>query len=75
MKKIDIIGKEIEILKTRLILFLAISGGSWVYIFKLDLLFFKLILVTVFFVSSYGAFSNTIKLSELYKLLKGFRND
>jgi hypothetical protein len=74
MKRIDIIGKEIEILKARLILFMAISGGSWVYIYKLDIVIIKIVLIVVFFISSYGVFSNTIKLSDLYELLKGFRD-
>ena len=74
MKEVDIIGKEIEILKARLILFMAISGGSWVYIYKLDTLIIKIVLVMVFSISSYGVFSNTIKLSDLYDLLKGFRD-
>ncbi len=53
---------------------MAISGGSWVYIFKLDIVIIKIILIVVFFISSYGVFSNTIKLSDLYELLKGGRD-
>jgi hypothetical protein len=75
VKEIDFIGKEIEIIKTKLLLFMAISGGSWVYIFKVDAIFLKFILLIVFFISSYGVFSNTLKLSDLHILLKGFRND
>ena len=53
---------------------MAISGGSWVYIYKLDIPIIKIVLIVVFFISSYGVFSNTIKLSDLHDLLKGFRD-
>jgi hypothetical protein len=45
------------------------------YIFKVDVIFLKFILLIVFFISSYGVFSNTLKLNDLHILLKGFRND
>ncbi len=75
MKVIDIIGKEIEIYKVKLLLFMAISGGSWVYIFKIDGVAFEIVLVLVFFIASFGIFSNVLKLSDLQRELKGFKND
>ncbi len=75
MQELEIIGKEIEIYKIKLFLFIAISGGSWVYIFKLDGIVFEMILVFVFFVASFGIFSNILKLGDLQIELKGFKND
>lgn len=75
MRELEVIGKEIEIYKIKLFLFMAISGGSWVYIFKLDGIVFEMILVLVFFVASFGIFSNILKLSDLQIELKGFKND
>ncbi len=47
MKVIDIIGREIEIYKVKLLLFMA----------------------------SFGVFSNVLKLNDLQRELKGFKND
>ena len=74
MKKLEIISREIEIYKIKLLLFMAIAGGSWIYAFKIDE---KIFIITLFFgfvISSYGIFSNILKLSDLQKELKGFRN-
>ena len=71
---IDIIGKEIEIYKTKLLLFMAIAGGSWVYAMKFEGTFFIFALFLGFVVSSYGIFLNILKLSDLEKELKGLKN-
>ncbi len=74
MKVIDIIGKEIEIYKIKLLLFMAISGGSWLYALKIDGKVFTIILFLGFAISSYGIFSNILKLGDLQKELKGLKN-
>ncbi len=66
---VEVIGKEIEIFKTKMLLFIAISGGSWVYVFKLDKLVLISLLLFTFVISSYGIFSNLLKLSDLQKEL------
>jgi hypothetical protein len=71
---VDVIGKEIEIYKAKMLLFTAISGGSWVYAFKLDGVIFTIALLLAFFISSYGIFSNVLKLSDLLNELKGLKN-
>ncbi len=74
MKEIDIIGKEIEIYKVKLFLFVAIAGSSWIYVFKIDEKVFIITLFLGFAISSYGIFSNILKLGDLQKELKGLKN-
>ena len=75
MKKIDVIGKKIEIYKIKLLLFMAIAGGSWVYALKFSERFFTILLLAVFIVSAVGIFNNVFKLSHLDKKLERIEND
>ena len=75
MKQLEVIGKEIEIYKVKLFLFMAISGGSWVYILKFDKVVFIGVLILTFIVATFGIYFNILKLSDLQKELKGFKND
>ncbi len=72
---VEVIGKEIEIFKIKLLLFMTIASGSWVYIFKMEETILKMILVLVFFVVSFAIFSNILKLIDLHMELKGLKND
>ena len=72
---VEVIGKEIEIFKIKLLLFMTVAGGSWVYIFKMEKIILKMILVLVFFVVSFAIFSNILKLIDLHMELKGLKND
>ncbi len=74
MKELEVIGKEIEIYKVKLLLFMAIASGSWVYIFKLDGIIFEVVLVIVFFIASFGVFSNILKVGTLQEELKGIKH-
>ncbi len=74
-KEIEIIGKEIEVYKLKLLLLMTIAGGSWVYIFKLNDFVLKSILAFVFFIVSYGIFSNILKVTDLHTQLKGLKDD
>ncbi len=74
-KELEIIGKEIEVYKLKLLLLITIAGGSWVYIFKLNDFVLKSILAFVFFIVSYGVFSNILKVTDLHTQLKGLKND
>lgn len=74
MRELEIIGKEVEIYKIKLLLFMAMASGSWVYIFKLEEVALKVILILVFFVVSYAIFSNILKLIDLHIELKGLKN-
>ncbi len=72
---IEIIGKEIEIYKVKLLLFMTIAGGSWVYALKLFSISYGVVLVLIFAVSSFGVFLNVSKLGHIQKELKRLRND
>jgi hypothetical protein len=41
MERVDIIKVEVEIVKSKLLTFLAVAGGSFVYALKIDDLLFK----------------------------------
>jgi hypothetical protein len=73
VKRVEIIKVEVEIVKSKLLAFLAISGGSWVYVFKIDDSTFTTMLFISFIVSSYGVFANMLKLSDLHRELKGLK--
>ena len=73
MKEIDIIKVEVEIIKAKLLTFLTIASGSWVYAFKVDDALFTKMLYISFMISCYGIFVNILKLSDLHNDLKGLR--
>ena len=58
MSKIDIFGKRIEIYKAKMLLFVAIASGSWVYTVKLSESYLAILLLGVFVVSAVGIFIN-----------------
>ena len=74
MKKIEIIKVEVEIVKSKLLLFLAVASGSWVYALKFEESIFTVVLFFGFIIASYGIFSNVLRLGDLQKNLKGFNN-
>ncbi len=74
VKKLEIIGKEIEIYKIKLFLFMAIAGGSWVYTLKFTSVAYKIMLIAAFAVASFGTFLNMSKLSNLQKDLERLKN-
>lgn len=51
-----------------------ISGSSWIYALKFKGDIFTVALFFGFIVSGFGVFSNLLKLSDLQKELKGFKN-
>ena len=73
-KDIDVIGKKIEIYKVKLILFMAVAGGSWVYALKFSEKFFAILLLGVFIISAIGIFNNVFKLSKMDKKLERIEN-
>jgi hypothetical protein len=75
MKRSDIIGKKIEIYKAKMLLFVAIAGGSWIYAFKFSETFFTISLLAVFIISAIGIFNNVFKLSDLDRKLERIEND
>ncbi len=75
MRELEIIGKEIEIYKVKLLLFMAVAGGSWVYALKLSMVAYKMMHILSFAISSFGVFSNISKLSLVQKELERLKND
>ena len=73
VKKIEVLKVEVEIIKSKLLAFLAVYSGSWIYAFKIDNSAFTTVLFISFIVASYGVFSNMLKLSDLHKELKGLK--
>jgi hypothetical protein len=73
VKRVEIIKVEVEIVKSKLLAFLAISGGSWVYALKIDETLFKKVLFVCFAIASYGVFIGVLKLSDLHNELKGLK--
>jgi len=55
-----------------LILFMGISGGSWVYMLKFENLALRFLLGVTFAMASFGIFSNVLKLSDIENKLKEF---
>ena len=70
MKKIEILKVEVEIVKSKLLAFLAIAGSSWVYAYKGEEIL-SLLLWVSFTVNAFGVFINLTKLGKLQKSLKG----
>jgi len=67
--KIDLIGKQVEIIKIKLFVFITMAGGSWVYALKNEgiasfILWFTFATVSVF------ASINLVKLGMKYNILE-----
>jgi hypothetical protein len=75
VSRIDIFGKRIEIYKAKMLLFVAIASGSWVYTVKLSESYLAILLLGVFVVSTVGIFINVSKLTNIDEILKGLEDD
>ncbi len=67
--KLETVKINVEIVKTKLLTFLAIAGGSWVYAYKSEHFIF-LILWISFAINAFGVFINLVKLGKLQTLVK-----
>lgn len=75
-EKIDIVAKKLDIIKSKLLGFMAISGGSWVYAIKgNDIVILSFGVWFVFVLGAYGTIVNFLKMGELYKDLERIEND
>ncbi len=75
-EKIDLIAKKLDIVKSKAIGFMAISGGSWVYAIKgehMTILSFGVWFV--FALGAYGTIVSFLKMGELYKDLERIEHD
>jgi hypothetical protein len=74
--KIDIIGKKLEVVKSKTLGFMAVAGGSWVYAVRgNDLVILNFGIWLVFALSVYGIIINFVKFGTLYKELERLEND
>jgi len=70
--RIDIIGKKLDIIKSKTLGFMAMAGGSWIYAIKSDVsVLLNFGTWIVFALSTYGIIVNFTKLGTLYKTLEG----
>ena len=72
---LDVIGKKVEIYKIKLLLFMAIAGGSWVYALKMGETLFISLLFVVFVIACYGVSLNIMRLSDLQSELERMTDD
>ena len=74
--KIDLIDKKANIVNKKLIAFLAIAGGTWLYGINHDKNLYVTIAASLgFFISLVGIAVNILKLSELQNRLKGLDDE
>ena len=75
-EKVDIIAKKLDIVKSKAIGFMAISGGSWVYAIKInDVTILSFGIWLVFALGAFGTIVNFLKMGELYKNLERIEDD
>jgi hypothetical protein len=74
--KIDLLVKRAELIYKKLFIFLAISGGSWIYGLRdAEDTLLRLLVFFVFLLSSTGIILNLLKFGEIQKKLKEFSDD
>ena len=75
--KIDLLVKRAELIYKKILVFLAIAGGSWIYGVKDEhvLPVFLLLILIVFSLSSFGVVLNLLKYGAIQKLLEEMDNE
>jgi len=62
----DNLKLKFDIIKTKLFIFMAIAGGSWIYVLKGDI-YVQILTSILILLASYGIVVNLIKLGNLEK--------
>ena len=74
--KINLLTKRAELIYKKLLIFLAISGGSWVYGLKSEQPpFLNVLIFLVFILSLIGIIVNLLKFGSIQKILKELSDD
>ena len=74
--KIDLLVKRAELIYKKLFIFLAISGGSWIYGMRdTENFVLRILIFVVFLLSAIGIILNLLKFGEIQKELKEFSDD
>lgn len=74
--KINLLTKRAELIYKKLLIFLAISGGSWVYGLKDgQSTFLNTLIFLVFILSLIGIIVNLLKFGSIQKILKELSDD
>jgi divalent metal cation (Fe/Co/Zn/Cd) transporter len=69
----DIVAKQSDIIYKKVFVFVAVSGGSWIYGIKIDG-YFGFVVWIVFVLSVIGIVFNLTKMGILYKELEDIKN-
>ena len=74
--KLDTIRAKADLVKAKALGFLAIAGGSWVYILKEDIPdIVKTAAVVTFALSTYGIILNFVRFGKLYTTIEELEDD
>jgi len=65
----DKLKLKFDIIKTKLLIFMAIAGGSWIYVLNGNI-YVQMLTSILLIISSYGVMVNLIKLGELEKRIE-----
>jgi len=65
----DKLKLQFDIIKTKLLIFMAIAGGSWFYVLNGNI-YVQILTSILLIISSYGVMVNLIKLGQLEKRIE-----
>jgi len=66
----DKLKLQFDIIKTKLLIFMAMAGGSWIYVLKTEDKLIQYSATFLFIITSYGIINNLTKLGELEKRIE-----
>ena len=66
----DKLKLKFDIIKTKLFVFMAIAGGSWIYTLKIENKLIEYSATLLFIITSYGIINNLTKLGDLEKRIE-----
>ena len=75
--RVDLLVKRADLIHKKMIVFLAVAGGSWIYVVKNEHIipFLLILVVIVFSLASIGIVLNLLKYGAIQKLLEEIDNE